>query len=93
MRETVLEQQPEEQDSVSVGSPTQAAAEGALLQLRNLNLLQLDEDGSHSDHSPHSAQAPETAINKFIKKLSNKFQKILSSKKSEDSYIPVDFAI
>ena len=86
MRDTVLEQQPEEQDSVSVGSPTQSAAEGALLQLRNLNLL-------HSDHSPHSAQAPETANRKFTRKPSNKFQKILSSKKSEDSYIPVDFAI
>ena len=76
----------DEQRAVSVAFPSQASDEGALLQLRNLNLL-------HSDHSPHSAQAPETAINKFIKKLSNKFQKILSSKKSEDSYIPVDFAI
>ena len=47
-----------EQGAVSVGSPSQAAAEGALLQWRDLNFLQLDEEGSHSDHSPHSAQVP-----------------------------------
>ena len=65
MRDTELEQHPvSEQGAVSVGSPSQAAAEGALLQLRNLNFLQLDEVGSHSDHSPHSAQSPETANKK-----------------------------
>ena len=47
-----------EQGAVSVGSPSQAAAEGALLQWRDLNFLQLYEEGSHSDHSPHSAQVP-----------------------------------
>ena len=41
--------------AVSVGSPSQAAAEGALLQLRNLNFLPLNQVGSHSDHLPHSA--------------------------------------
>ena len=49
------------QGAVSVALPSQAAAEGELLQLRNLNFLQLYEDGSHSDHSPHSAQTPEAA--------------------------------
>ena len=53
-----------EQGAVSVGSPSQASAEGALMQWRNLNFLQLDEVGSHSDHSPHSAQSPETANKK-----------------------------
>ena len=51
----------DEQGAVSVGFPSQASDEGALWQLRNLNFLQLDEDGSHSDHSPHSAQTPEAA--------------------------------
>ena len=41
-----------------MGSPLQAAAEGALLQLRNLNFLPQEQVGSHSDHSPHSAQTP-----------------------------------
>ena len=47
--------------AVSVGSPSQAAAEGALLQLRDLNLLPPDQDGSHSDHLPHSDQVPTPA--------------------------------
>lgn len=51
-----------EQGAVSVGSPSQAAAEGALLQLRDLNFLQLDEEGSHSDHFPHSAQVPVVVV-------------------------------
>jgi len=51
-----------EQGAVSVGSPSQAAAEGALMQWRDLNFLQLDEEGSHSDHSPHSAQVPVVVV-------------------------------
>ena len=47
-----------EHGAVSVGSPTQAAAEGALMQWRNLNFLPLDQVGSHSDHWLHSAQVP-----------------------------------
>ena len=47
--------------AVSVGSPSQAAAEGALLQLRDLNLLPPDQDGSHSDHFPHSDHVPTPA--------------------------------
>ena len=31
-----------------------------MAQWRDLNFLQLDEDGSHSDHSPHSVQPPAT---------------------------------
>ena len=46
--------------AVSVGLPSQASSERAL-QWRNLNFWQLDEDGSHSDHSPHSDQAPAAA--------------------------------
>ena len=53
-----------EQGAVSVGSPSQASTEGALMQWRNLNFLPLDEVGSHSDHLPHSAQSPETANKK-----------------------------
>ena len=49
----------DEHGAVSVGSPSQAAEDGALLQLRDLNLLPPDQDGSHSDHAPHSAQTPE----------------------------------
>ena len=48
----------DEQGAVSVGSPWQAAAEGALLQLRNLDFLAQEQEGSHSDHWPHSAQTP-----------------------------------
>ena len=55
-----------EQGAVSVGSPSQAAAEGALLQLRDLNFLQLDEDGLHPDHSPHSAQVPAPTEKKIV---------------------------
>ena len=55
---------PPEQGAVSFGSPSQASAEGALAQWRDLNFLQLDEDGSHSDHSPHSAQSPATTNKK-----------------------------
>ena len=51
-----------EHRAVSVGSPTQAAAEGALLQFRNLNFLPLNQVGSHSDHSPHSAQVPAAPV-------------------------------
>ena len=51
----------DEQGAVSVGFPSQASNEGAFAQWRNLNFMQLDEDGSHSDHSPHSAQAPTAA--------------------------------
>ena len=57
--------QPPEQGAVSFGSPSQASAEGALLQLRDLNFLPLDKVELQSDHSPHSAQSPETA-NKTI---------------------------
>ena len=55
--------------AVSDGSPAQAAAEGALAQWRNLNFLQLDEAGSQSDHAPHSAQTPEAAKKKLIKRI------------------------
>ena len=51
----------DEHGAVSVGSPSQAAADGALLQLRDLNLLPPDHDGSHSDHLPHSDQVPTPA--------------------------------
>ena len=61
----------DEHGAFSVGSPSQAAEDGALLQLRNLNLLPPDQDGSHSDHSPHSAQTPETANNKLENILLN----------------------
>ena len=47
-----------EHGTISVGLPSQEAAEAALLQLRNLNFLPVDEVGSHPDHSPHSAQVP-----------------------------------
>ena len=68
MRDTLLEQHPvSEHGAVSVGSPSQAAAEGALLQLRNLNFLPLDEEGLHSDHSPHSAQVPAAPVEKMLK--------------------------
>ena len=56
-----------EQGATSVGSPSQASAEGALLQLRNLNFLQLNEVGSHPDHSPHSAQVPAAPAEKKMK--------------------------
>ena len=47
--------------AVSMGSPSQAAANGAFLQWRSLYLLPLPQeaDGSHSDHSPQSDQASE----------------------------------
>ena len=61
----------DEQGAVSVGFPSQASDEGAFAQWRNLNFMQLDEDGSHSDHSPHSAQTPETANNKLENILLN----------------------
>ena len=51
----------DEHGAVSVGSPSQAAEDGALLQLRDLNLLPPDQDGSHSDHLPHSDQVPTPA--------------------------------
>ena len=35
------------------------------MQLRNLNFLEQEQDGSHSDHSPQCAQTP--ATNKQIK--------------------------
>ena len=56
-----------EQGAVSVGLPTQAAAEGALLQLRNLNFLQSVELGSQTDHMPHSAQEPAVSAEKKMK--------------------------
>ena len=51
---------PDRHGAVSIGSPLQSAAEGALAQWRSLNFLQ-DEEGSHVDHCPHSAHAPTTA--------------------------------
>ena len=45
-----------EQEAVSVGSPSQASADAALMQWRDLVFLPLIQEGSHSDHSPHSAQ-------------------------------------
>ena len=58
---------PPEQGVTSVGSPSQASAEGALLQLRNLVSLQFNEVGSHPDHSPHSAQVAAAPAEKKIK--------------------------
>ena len=55
---STLRKPPGDSEQGAVGSPSQAAAEGALLQLRDLNFLPLDEEGSHSDHWPHSAQTP-----------------------------------
>ena len=52
---------PDGHEAVSIGSPSQSAAEGALAQWRSLNFLQLDEEGSNVDHCPHSAHAPTTA--------------------------------
>ena len=57
---------PDGHEAVSIGSPSQAAAEGALAQWRSLNFLQLDEEGSHVDHCPHSAHAPTTAADKRL---------------------------
>ena len=51
----------DEHAAVSVGSPSQAAVEGALLQLRNLNFFPQEQVGSHSDHSPHSDQTAEAS--------------------------------
>ena len=56
VKSTYCAKKPPEQGAVSVGLPSQAAAEGALLQLRNLNFLPLEQVGLHPDHSPHSAQ-------------------------------------
>ena len=53
------EEDSDEHGAVSVGSPSQVAAEGAL-QLRNLDFLAQEQEGSHSDHWPHSAQTPAT---------------------------------
>ena len=57
---------PDGHEAISIGSPSQAAAEGALAQCRYLNFLQLDEEGSHVDHCPHSAHAPTTAADKIL---------------------------
>ena len=46
----------DEHGAVSVGLPTQGLVEG---QLRNRNFFPHEQDGSHSDQSPHSAQTPE----------------------------------
>ena len=46
--------------AVSVGSPLHEEVEGALVQWRDLNFLPLEEEGSHLDHWPHSAQTPAT---------------------------------
>ena len=48
--------------AVSIGSPSQASAEGALAQWRYLNFLQLEEEGSHVDHCPHSAHAADKRL-------------------------------
>ena len=65
--ETVLvEVLPDGHGAVSIGSPSQAAAEGALAQWRSLNFMKLDEEGSHVDHCPHSAHAPTTAADKRL---------------------------
>ena len=61
----------DEHGAVSVGSPSQAAEDGALAHCRDLNFLAQEQDGSHSDHSPHSAQTPETANNKLENILLN----------------------
>ena len=44
----------DEHGAVSVGLPSQGSVEG---QLRNRNLFPQEEDGSHSDHPPHSDHA------------------------------------
>ena len=46
----------DEHGAVSVGLPMQGLVEG---QLRNRNFFPQEQDGSHSDHSPHLAQTPE----------------------------------
>ena len=62
-----------EQGATCVGSPSQASAEGALLQLRNLVFLPLIQEGSHSDHSPHSAQVLAAPAEKREKKEIDNF--------------------
>ena len=44
----------DEHGAVSVGLPSQGSVEG---QLRNRNFFPQEQDGSHSDHSPHSDHA------------------------------------
>ena len=60
----LVDSESDEHGAVSVGSPSQASAKGALLQFRNLNFLPLEQEGLHSDQTPHSAQTPATANKK-----------------------------
>ena len=55
--------------TVSMGSPRQAAADGAFLQWRSRNFMSQDADRSHSDHSPHSDQASKPAKEAMETKL------------------------
>ena len=57
MRDTVLEQQPEEHGAVSVESPTQSLPpnKGAV-QARARDFLA--QGGSQDDHCPHSCHSP-----------------------------------
>ena len=55
--------------TVSMGSPPQAAADGAFLQWRSRYFMSQDADRSHSDHSPHSVQLPVTERLNSKKKL------------------------
>ena len=59
MRDTVLEQQPEEHDSISVESPTQSLPpkRGAAHD-RARNFLPHAQEGSQWDHWPHSNHSP-----------------------------------
>ena len=65
VKSTYCAKKPPEQGAVSVGLPSQAAAEGALMQWRDLNFLPLNQVGLHPDHSPHSAQVPATPAEKM----------------------------
>ena len=58
MRDTVLEQQPEEHGAVSVESPTQSLPpnKGAV-QARARIFLAHEQEGSQWDHSPHSCHS------------------------------------
>ena len=53
---------PDRHGAVSIGSPSQAAAERALVQCRYLNFMKLDEEGSHVDHCPHAAHAADKRL-------------------------------
>ena len=64
---------PAEHGAVSVELPSQEEAKEALAQWRDLNFLPLDQVGSHSDQSPHSAQVLAAPAEKKKKKEIDKF--------------------